>query len=84
VIVLIETNNESDKGFVVILGFGVPPLAHEDDPIRAIETALDIHALLQKVYLSKSVNLLGKDAMFNGSNYWKSFLWRCWQYPKEV
>ena len=39
----------SDKGSVMIIGFGLPPLSHEDDPLRAVETALEIHSSLQKV-----------------------------------
>ena len=31
-----------DKGFSVVLVFGLPPLAHQDDPLRAIEAALAI------------------------------------------
>ncbi len=32
----------ADKGATVLCGFGVPPLAHEDDPLRAVRAALDI------------------------------------------
>ena len=46
----------SDKGSVMIIGFGLPPLSHEDDPLRAVETALEIHASLQKVILVNSWN----------------------------
>lgn len=31
-----------DKGLVMVVAFGLPPLAHEDDPERAARAALDI------------------------------------------
>jgi hypothetical protein len=37
-----------DKGSVCILGFGVPPFAHQDDPQRSLETALEIREKLLK------------------------------------
>jgi len=35
-----------DKGSVLIAAFGLPPLSHEDDAVRAVESALDIYKLL--------------------------------------
>jgi class 3 adenylate cyclase/tetratricopeptide (TPR) repeat protein len=32
-----------DKGISIALAFGMPPFAHEEDPLRAIEAALAIH-----------------------------------------
>lgn len=37
-----------DKGSVCIIGLGVPPFAHPDDPERSIETALEIREKLLK------------------------------------
>lgn len=31
-----------DKGLLVVIGFGLPPLAHEDDPLRAVAAACEI------------------------------------------
>src|SRR4029453_19650783 len=37
-----------DKGLTLIAVFGLPPLAHEDDPARATRAALAVQAALQK------------------------------------
>lgn len=34
-----------DKGTVVLVLFGAPPYAHEDDPLRAVRCAMDLQAL---------------------------------------
>eukprot|EP00750_Incisomonas_marina_P033014 INCI9521.2.p1 GENE.INCI9521.2~~INCI9521.2.p1 ORF type:complete len:1299 (-),score=212.67 INCI9521.2:1295-5191(-) len=31
-----------DKGLLVVIGFGLPPLAHEDDPLRAVAAACEL------------------------------------------
>jgi class 3 adenylate cyclase/tetratricopeptide (TPR) repeat protein len=36
-----------DKGVNFIVLFGLPPLAHEDDPFRAVQAALSIHKSLE-------------------------------------
>jgi class 3 adenylate cyclase len=36
-----------DKGTVLIAGFGLPPRTHEDDALRAVRVALDLHPALQ-------------------------------------
>ncbi len=36
-----------DKGTVIIVLFGAPPLAHEDDASRAVRCALDLHAHIE-------------------------------------
>jgi len=46
-----------DKGSVLIIGFGVPPLSHEDDPRRAVETALEIFAKLQQLKVPCSIGV---------------------------
>eukprot|EP01117_Protostelium_nocturnum_P014485 TRINITY_DN5511_c0_g2_i2.p1 TRINITY_DN5511_c0_g2~~TRINITY_DN5511_c0_g2_i2.p1 ORF type:complete len:1733 (+),score=655.57 TRINITY_DN5511_c0_g2_i2:165-5363(+) len=38
-----------DKGSVLIVGFGPPPLSHQDDAIRAVKTALEIFEKLRKL-----------------------------------
>ncbi|MGI8550252.1 MAG: AAA family ATPase [Dehalococcoidia bacterium] len=35
-----------DKGAVLVAIFGLPPLAHEDDPSRCVQAALAVHAAL--------------------------------------
>mmetsp|Transcript_9782 Transcript_9782/g.24170 ORF Transcript_9782/g.24170 Transcript_9782/m.24170 type:complete len:1140 (-) Transcript_9782:196-3615(-) len=35
-----------DKGFVAVIGFGVPPHAHDDDPVRGLQCAMAMEALL--------------------------------------
>jgi class 3 adenylate cyclase/tetratricopeptide (TPR) repeat protein len=36
-----------DKGVVVVAAFGLPPLSHEDDPARAVQTALEVRTALR-------------------------------------
>jgi class 3 adenylate cyclase/tetratricopeptide (TPR) repeat protein len=40
-----------DKGCVLILAFGLPPLGHEDDAIRAIRAAQDLEAALTDLHV---------------------------------
>lgn len=46
-----------DKGSVLIAAFGVPPLAHEDDPTRAVDCALDIARVLKSLKVSASIGI---------------------------
>ena len=47
----------ADKGGSVLAGFGVPPLAHEDDPIRALMAGRDIVARLTKLGVDAGVGV---------------------------
>ena len=38
-----------DKGVVVVAAFGLPPLSHEDDPSRAVQTALELRTALREL-----------------------------------
>ena len=46
-----------DKGICVALVFGAPPLAHEDDPLRAVEAGLAIHDELQHASIGASIGI---------------------------
>ncbi|MFL5354149.1 AAA family ATPase [Archangium sp.] len=46
-----------DKGVVVVAAFGLPPLSHEDDPARAVRTALDLRAALRAMDMRHSLGL---------------------------
>jgi hypothetical protein len=37
-----------DKGTTLVAAFGLPPVAHEDDPVRAVRAALGIQAQLRR------------------------------------
>lgn len=39
---------EDDKGLVAVLGFGLPPVAHEDDAARAVEAAIYLRGLARE------------------------------------
>ena len=52
--------NILDKGSVLIAGFGLPPLRHEDDPVRAVECALEMYAILQKMQIPCSIGITSK------------------------
>jgi class 3 adenylate cyclase len=46
-----------DKGLTLIAVFGLPPLAHEDDPARAARAALGVHAALQQLGMRCAIGL---------------------------
>eukprot|EP00808_Paulinella_micropora_P026542 g82296.t1 len=46
-----------DKGTVLIVVFGVPPYAHEDDAYRALKTALEIRELLEEAGVKHAIGL---------------------------
>jgi class 3 adenylate cyclase/tetratricopeptide (TPR) repeat protein len=39
---------EDDKGLIAVLGFGLPPVAHEDDAARAVEAAVYLRGLARE------------------------------------
>jgi hypothetical protein len=49
-----------DKGLTLIAVFGLPPLAHEDDPARATRAALGVQAALEKLGV-RCAGLVGID-----------------------
>jgi class 3 adenylate cyclase/tetratricopeptide (TPR) repeat protein len=53
---------EDDKGIVLVAAFGVPPLAHGDDPVRAVRAALDAHTALLGRGLHPAVGLATGEA----------------------
>lgn len=46
-----------DKGVTLIAGFGLPPLAHEDDAIRGVQAALDMHSELRALGLHGAIGI---------------------------
>ena len=46
-----------DKGTVMVAAFGLPPVAHDDDPARAIEAALDILQGLRELGLDAALGI---------------------------
>jgi class 3 adenylate cyclase len=46
-----------DKGLTLIAVFGLPPLAHEDDPARATRAALGVQAALEKLGVRCAIGL---------------------------
>ncbi len=46
-----------DKGTVFIAAFGVPPLTHEDDPLRGVQAALAMQAKLKELDLESSIGV---------------------------
>jgi adenylate cyclase len=54
-----------DKGICVLLVFGAPPLAHEEDPLRAVEASLAIHEELKRVSIGASIGI-GSGRLFCG------------------
>lgn len=46
-----------DKGVTLIAAFGLPPLSHEDDPIRGVQAALDIQRQLGELELASAIGI---------------------------
>jgi hypothetical protein len=46
-----------DKGATLVAAFGLPPVAHEDDAVRAVQAALEIQAKLQRLGLGAALGL---------------------------
>jgi class 3 adenylate cyclase len=46
-----------DKGSVLIAAFGLPPLSHEDDPLRAVDAALEMQKLLVSLKITPSIGI---------------------------
>ncbi len=46
-----------EKGVTLIAGMGLPPLAHEDDAVRAIQVALDIRNRLQGLKVRSAIGI---------------------------
>jgi class 3 adenylate cyclase/tetratricopeptide (TPR) repeat protein len=46
-----------DKGVTIALGFGMPPYAHEDDPLRAVEGALAVRLALGALDIRTSIGV---------------------------
>jgi class 3 adenylate cyclase len=50
-----------DKGTLVLVGFGLPPFAHMDDPMRAIAAAFDMRKGLNELGLHVSIGVTTSD-----------------------
>ena len=46
-----------DKGATLVAAFGLPPVAHEDDAVRAVQAALEVQARLQRRGLRPALGL---------------------------
>lgn len=51
-----------DKGTVLIAAFGLPPLGHEDDALRAIKASMLMHRQLVIQGISSSIGVTSGDA----------------------
>jgi class 3 adenylate cyclase/tetratricopeptide (TPR) repeat protein len=51
------------KGPTLMAAFGLPPLAHEDDPLRALRAALDIQAALATLNFACSIGITTGQAL---------------------
>lgn len=46
-----------DKGAVLIAAFGLPPISHEDDPLRAVESGLSIKSILTSMGVACGIGI---------------------------
>jgi class 3 adenylate cyclase len=49
--------SQDDKGIMVDAAFGLPPLAHEDDPLRGIQAGMAIRDELKKLGVHSSIGI---------------------------
>lgn len=55
-----------DKGTTLVAVFGLPPLTHEDDPVRAVATAMEVQSALSQRRLGTSIGI-GTGRVFCGT-----------------
>jgi tetratricopeptide (TPR) repeat protein len=46
-----------DKGVTLVAALGLPPLAHEDDPVRGVQAAMALHARVRALGWSSSIGV---------------------------
>ncbi len=46
-----------EKGTTMLAALGLPPLSHEDDPMRAVRAAMDIHSRLSSLGMAPSIGV---------------------------
>lgn len=46
-----------DKGVTLVAAMGLPPLAHEDDPARGVQAALDMQTALRRMELRSAIGV---------------------------
>ncbi|MEP7136671.1 MAG: adenylate/guanylate cyclase domain-containing protein, partial [Chloroflexota bacterium] len=49
--------SQDDKGIMIDAAFGLPPLAHEDDPLRGIQAGMAIRDELKKLGIHSSIGI---------------------------
>jgi class 3 adenylate cyclase/tetratricopeptide (TPR) repeat protein len=49
--------SQDDKGIMIDTAFGLPPLAHEDDPLRGVQAAMTIRDELKKMGIHSSMGI---------------------------
>jgi class 3 adenylate cyclase/tetratricopeptide (TPR) repeat protein len=49
--------NVDDKGVTLVAALGLPPLAHEDDAVRALQAALEIKTALQQLGVRNAIGI---------------------------
>jgi adenylate cyclase 10 len=75
-----------NKGLIFLIGFGLPPICHEDDPLRAVKAVMQMKAELSEaglgyccvVALSFGSDIYYKQLLLWG-NIWPRFLWFLWK-----
>lgn len=46
-----------DKGSTLVVVFGLPPMAHDDDPVRAVVAGIQLKDALQAMGLQSSIGI---------------------------
>ena len=53
----IKELTQDDKGIVMVAGFGIPPAVHDDEPTRAVKSAVAIAQLMEEAVLDFSIGI---------------------------
>ena len=61
----IDKLSVDDKGVSLLAALGLPPLAHEDDAVRAVHAALDIQTMLRELHINSAIGI-ASGAVFCG------------------
>lgn len=49
--------NVDNKGITLVAAFGLPPLAHDNDPLRGVKAAIEIHLALNKLNRPNAIGI---------------------------
>ena len=70
----IKELTQDDKGIVMVVGFGIPPSVHDDEPTRAVRSAVAMAQLMEEVGLDFSIGITVSQGEKEKTEHLKSLL----------